>query len=77
MKKNDQDFTIATARFYRSAKMKHTECLSLSNYWVFLEKVILKVLEEADYRAILTFKLVRSVFLSVIVLSDTFQVSEL
>ena len=57
--------------------MKHTECLSLSNYWVFLEKVILKVLEEADYRAILTFKLVRSVFLSVIVLSDTFQVSEL
>ena len=53
--------------------MKHTECLSPSNYWVFLEKVILKVLEEADYCAILTFKLVRSVFLSVIVLSDTFR----
>ena len=47
-------------------KMEHTECLFLSTHWSFLEKVILKVLEEADYRAITTYKLVRSMLLSVI-----------
>ena len=46
--------------------MEHTECLSLSTHWSFLEKVILMVLEEADYRAITTYKLVRSMLLSVI-----------
>ena len=63
MIKNNETSHLLQRDFNIVHKMGHYECLSLSNYWFFLEEIILKVLGKA---AILTFNRVRSVLLSVI-----------